>query len=293
MEEVTYGVTDEMLAMEEAMREESLNKREGLWGMLRYMHADERISGFITLETTPLKPLVVPEAADSSTEFRQALLHILLNSTWAEMDPERLPPPWAYMCMEWPSKKILVWQDLRALGLMSEGALSSDSVVTKDYADAIEKALQEGGDIPRPPAELETIYETVLGRQGLGFAPAKVVTPREMAPVVLPEGSEVSVPEDGDTIKAPEGPLPSPVTEAAAEPEGNEPESDEPLLSPPLDPLLTAPDKPGPEAPPAEEEVDPDARRTVSMAVEAVKPTPAKPKTEDTMDLQDFLKKIH
>ena len=141
----------------------------GLWGLIQSIHSDPALRALVTMESQPLSPMTEPAANGG-----EAVVHLLLALPDAEGGYQ---PPWAHLAWAWPSRRLLDYSDIRDRLDEGAGTLTAAHRCSKEFADAIEKALGEDRRPPRPPAPIPDLLAQVLGRSRVSGGAEESVEP--------------------------------------------------------------------------------------------------------------------
>ncbi|MFH0823562.1 MAG: hypothetical protein V2B18_12480 [Pseudomonadota bacterium] len=151
--------------MEKAASRTSPTGKRSLWSLLRSIHTDGFVSKWVTLETVPLMPLVELYDEGLRSERGRAAIHVILTSEMSTgLGTLVVKPPWGYLCWEWPSRRLLAMVALRGFHDLPRVDLNRGHFAVRYAVDALEEALESGGDLPGPDPTLCALYEAILKR---------------------------------------------------------------------------------------------------------------------------------
>jgi hypothetical protein len=134
----------QMLAELEDQSRAERTEDPSLWGLLQSLHAAPEVREFVSLESLALCPWV--RRGEGGAE-----VHVLLAVPAAE--DGRLAPPWGHLAWNWPARRLLVCEDVRAR-LAGVPSLGGECRCTREFADSVEQALRQGAEPPPLPQEM-------------------------------------------------------------------------------------------------------------------------------------------
>lgn len=137
---------------------------QSIWDLLKSIHSAPVLREWVTLESSPLCPLVVRVDEEHPSSSKGATVHLLLAVPTGGSREATVFPPWAYIRWDWPSCRLLGVFDITGEIPQSDFALPRDLICTKSFAESIEAALENGGQIPLPAQTLLALYNQIIKR---------------------------------------------------------------------------------------------------------------------------------
>lgn len=179
-----------LIEFEEKQRK-GTQKIDSIWKLIKSIHSSPILREWVTIESIPLCPFVVRD-----TNKRETVVHLLLAVPGDIKGDNVILPPWGYIVWQWPSCQLLSMMDIRNTSLPRHN-LDNNYLITKEYADSIQKALDTDTEIPLPPEQIQDIYKILLGKSSdykeeLTVTSDKIVSDKEKQAIITEQKSTVS-----------------------------------------------------------------------------------------------------
>ena len=158
-----------MLAARDLERRERRLGDTSLWALVNGIHKGDALREWVTLESRPLKPMVVTEGVQGQT-----VVHVLLTAVPAIDREGPVPAPWGLISWSWPEGRVIQKRDLMTLGGRPTEPLDRGLLASRKDCEAIEEAINTQTPIPVPDDPLAGIYRAVL----------ELTEPRVVAPIM-------------------------------------------------------------------------------------------------------------
>jgi len=179
--------------LEQLDRSPKAESADGIWELLRTVHAAPVLREWVTLEAIPLQPTCTSIPGRPG----EALLFVFLSCPDLAGKPQM---PWTLVCWHLPSQELLGVLKTPSFFKSLASPFEQQHLATPAFCMEMDKAIAEDSAITPPPPSLERLYSELLARcpwkaemQALGAAVASGVKKQ-------PESEEPQVFENSESI---------------------------------------------------------------------------------------------